>query len=95
MAEGVLFDIVGKVLEGLRPLGLRELSLASNHNSNKQEVTVWLKQLKDAVDDVDDLLDDFSTEVLQQKAMKGNEMSKKVRILLEIKPALISSQDGS
>ncbi|EOY18742.1 Uncharacterized protein TCM_043246 [Theobroma cacao] len=30
MAGGVLFDIAGKVLEGLRPLALRELSLASN-----------------------------------------------------------------
>ncbi|XP_021296242.1 putative disease resistance protein RGA4 [Herrania umbratica] len=105
MAEGVLFDIAGKVLEGLGPLALRELNLASNvkaeltklegtvsiikavlldaedqHNSNNREVTVWLRRLKDAVYDVDDLLDDFSTEVLRRKIMKGNEMSKKVRI---------------
>ncbi|WRX11967.1 Leucine-rich repeat - like 10, partial [Theobroma cacao] len=56
------------------------LDAEEQHNSNNQGVKVWLKQLKDAVYDVDDLLDDFSTEVLQRKTMKGNEISKKVRI---------------
>ncbi|XWS75190.1 hypothetical protein CRYUN_Cryun01aG0064000 [Craigia yunnanensis] len=42
MAEGVLFDIAGKVLEGLVPLALRELSLASN-------VKIELSKLKNVL----------------------------------------------
>ncbi|OMO93068.1 cc-nbs-lrr resistance protein [Corchorus olitorius] len=105
MAEGVLFGIVGKVLNGLGPLALQELSLASNvkdelnklkesistikavlrdaeerYNSKNHEVTLWLRQLKDVVYDVDDLLDDFSTQALRRKTMKRNKVSKEVCI---------------
>ncbi|XP_022722341.1 putative disease resistance protein RGA3 [Durio zibethinus] len=48
--------------------------------NNNHEVTVWLGQLKHVLYDVDDLLDDFSTEALRRKIMTGNEMVKKVRI---------------
>ncbi|XP_022722134.1 putative disease resistance protein RGA3 [Durio zibethinus] len=48
--------------------------------NNNHEVTVWLGQLKDLLYDVDDLLDDFSTEALRRKIMRGNEMVKKVRV---------------
>ncbi|KAK6233961.1 hypothetical protein QUC31_006367 [Theobroma cacao] len=53
------------------------LDAKEQHRSNNREVTVWLKRLKDAIYDVDHLLDDFSTKVLRRKTMKGNEMSKK------------------
>ncbi|XWS09365.1 hypothetical protein CRYUN_Cryun40dG0078900 [Craigia yunnanensis] len=48
--------------------------------NNNHEVTVWLGQLKDVLFDVDDLLDDFSTEALRRKIMSGNDMVKEVRI---------------
>ncbi|XWS09374.1 hypothetical protein CRYUN_Cryun40dG0079800 [Craigia yunnanensis] len=48
--------------------------------NNNHEVTVWLGQLKDVLFDVDDLLDDFSTEDLRRKIMSGNEMVKEVLI---------------
>ncbi|XP_022722144.1 putative disease resistance protein RGA3 [Durio zibethinus] len=48
-----------------------------NHN---HEVTVWLGQLKDVLYDVDDLLDDFSTEALRRQILRRNEMVKKVRV---------------
>ncbi|XP_022722136.1 putative disease resistance protein RGA3 [Durio zibethinus] len=48
--------------------------------NNNHAVTEWLSQLKDVLYDVDDLLDDFSTEALRRKIMSGNEMVKEVRI---------------
>ncbi|XP_022722145.1 putative disease resistance protein RGA4 [Durio zibethinus] len=53
---------------------------AEEQQRNNHGVTVWLGQLKDVVYDVDDLLDDFSTEALRRKIMRGNEMVKEVRI---------------
>ncbi|XVF65655.1 hypothetical protein PTKIN_Ptkin09bG0266800 [Pterospermum kingtungense] len=47
--------------------------------NNNHGVTVWLQQLKDALYDLDDLLDDLSTEALRRKIMNRNEMVKKVR----------------
>ncbi|KAJ7982733.1 disease resistance protein RGA2-like [Quillaja saponaria] len=43
-------------------------------------VANWLNDLKEVVDDVDDLLDDFSTETMQREVMTRNKMAKKVRI---------------
>ncbi|XVF65648.1 hypothetical protein PTKIN_Ptkin09bG0266100 [Pterospermum kingtungense] len=48
--------------------------------NNNHEITVWLQHLKDVLYDVDDLLDDLSTEALRRKIMSGNEMVKKVHI---------------
>ncbi|XWS09376.1 hypothetical protein CRYUN_Cryun40dG0080000 [Craigia yunnanensis] len=48
--------------------------------NNNHEVTDRLGKLKDVLFDVDDLLDDFSTEALRRKIMSGNEMVKEVRI---------------
>ncbi|XVF65657.1 hypothetical protein PTKIN_Ptkin09bG0267000 [Pterospermum kingtungense] len=105
MAEGILFDLAGKLLGGLASLAYQELALAwgvkeeikkledtvslikgvlrdteEQHRNNNHEVTVWLEQLKDVLYEVDDLLDDFSTEALPRKIMNGDEMVKEVRI---------------
>ncbi|XVF37651.1 hypothetical protein REPUB_Repub20aG0028000 [Reevesia pubescens] len=54
---------------------------AEEQQRNKNhEVTIWVGQLKDVLYDVDDLLDDFSTEALRRKIMSGNEMVKEVRV---------------
>ncbi|XVF37654.1 hypothetical protein REPUB_Repub20aG0028300 [Reevesia pubescens] len=51
------------------------------HGNNNHELTIWVGQLKDVLYDVDDLLDDFSTEALRRKIMStGNEMVKEVRV---------------
>uniref|UniRef100_A0A2N9GQA6 R13L1/DRL21-like LRR repeat region domain-containing protein n=1 Tax=Fagus sylvatica TaxID=28930 RepID=A0A2N9GQA6_FAGSY len=65
MAEGVLFDLAGKVLEVAGSFALQEIKLASG-------VKAELENLKSN----NDLLDDFSTEALQRKVMTGNKMNK-------------------
>uniref|UniRef100_A0A2N9HRB0 Rx N-terminal domain-containing protein n=1 Tax=Fagus sylvatica TaxID=28930 RepID=A0A2N9HRB0_FAGSY len=69
MAEGVLFDLAGKVLEVAGSFALQEIKLASG-------VKADLEQSKEH----NDLLDDFSTEALQREVMTGNKMTKEVRI---------------
>uniref|UniRef100_A0A7N2N6D1 Uncharacterized protein n=1 Tax=Quercus lobata TaxID=97700 RepID=A0A7N2N6D1_QUELO len=48
---------------------------AEKQSSQDHQIKDWLRKLKDILHDADDLLDDFSTDVLQQKVM-----TKKVRI---------------
>ena len=48
--------------------------------SSPKRLNPWFRLLKDVLFDVDDLLDDFSTETLRQKIMSGNEMVKEVSI---------------
>ncbi|KAG8492773.1 hypothetical protein CXB51_010234 [Gossypium anomalum] len=43
-------------------------------------VKVWLQELKDALYDADDLLDDFSTETLRKDLMGGEKLMKEVRL---------------
>ncbi|XVF37699.1 hypothetical protein REPUB_Repub20aG0032100 [Reevesia pubescens] len=105
MAEGMLFDLAVKVLEGLASLAIQELGLAwgfkkkinkliktasfikaglrdaeEQHNNNNHQVTLWLNELKHVLYDVDDLLDDFSTEAIRRNLMTGNGMVKEVRL---------------
>ena len=51
---------------------------AKQHNS--EAIKLWLQRLKDAMFDVDDLLDEISTEALWQEAMTRDKKAKKVRI---------------
>ncbi|XP_031285409.1 putative disease resistance protein RGA3 [Pistacia vera] len=105
MAEGVAFDIAGKLLNLLGSRVFHDIELAfgvrneirklgdtvetieavlldaeEQHIKKNHQVTVWLRRLKDAFYDADDLLDDFSTEVLKREDMTGNKMAKEVRI---------------
>ncbi|XVF37650.1 hypothetical protein REPUB_Repub20aG0027900 [Reevesia pubescens] len=104
MAEGMLFALAGKLLEGLASFAGQELGLAwgfkeeinklsktasfikaglreaeEQHNNNGQ-ITLWLKELKHVLYDVDDLLDDLSTEALRRNIMTGNGLVKEVRL---------------
>ena len=43
------------------------------------QVKIWLEMLKEAIYDADDLLDEFSTDMLRQQVMTGNSVTKEVR----------------
>ena len=49
---------------------------AEKQSSHNHQIKDWLRKLKDVLHDADDLLDDFSTQVLRHKVMR----KKKVRI---------------
>ncbi|KAK4592358.1 hypothetical protein RGQ29_016768, partial [Quercus rubra] len=53
---------------------------AEKQGSHNNQVKDWLNKLKDVLHDADDVLDDFSTDALQQKVMTGSKMTKEVRI---------------
>ncbi|KAK5793567.1 hypothetical protein PVK06_034718 [Gossypium arboreum] len=105
MAEGILFNLAGDVVEGLASLAAQELGVAwgfkdeinklsktasviravlrdaeDHRNHNNHQLTLWLKELKDVLYDVEDLLDDFSTEALRRKLVAGNDTVKEVRL---------------
>ncbi|XP_030962220.1 disease resistance protein PIK6-NP-like [Quercus lobata] len=47
---------------------------AEKQSSEDHQIKDWLKKLKDVLHDADDLLDDFSTDVLRQKVMTKKEL---------------------
>ena len=53
---------------------------AEEQQQHNNQVAVWLKTLKDAIYDADNLLDDLSTEALRREVMTRNKKAKKVRI---------------
>nr|XP_023924489.1 putative disease resistance protein RGA1 [Quercus suber] len=54
---------------------------AKEHNSELREaIKPWLKSLKDAMCDADDLLDEISTEALRREVMTRDKKAKEVRI---------------
>nr|XP_023929737.1 disease resistance protein RGA2-like [Quercus suber] len=109
MAEGVLFELAGRVLGVLTSLTLQEIQLslgvkaelenltntvstiqavildAEKRSSHNHEIKDWLRKLKDVIHDADDLLDDFSTEVLRHKVMDGDVMTKENQLRQRIK----------
>ncbi|KAF2319458.1 hypothetical protein GH714_016036 [Hevea brasiliensis] len=53
---------------------------AEEKYSHSHEVKVWVESLKEAFYDADDLLDEFSTDVLLKQMMTGNKIVKEVRL---------------
>ncbi|KAK4594011.1 hypothetical protein RGQ29_017906 [Quercus rubra] len=53
---------------------------AEEQQAQNHTIRIWLGRLKDALYEADDLLDDFSTEVLRREAMTRNKKAKEVRI---------------
>ncbi|XP_027359452.1 putative disease resistance protein RGA1 [Abrus precatorius] len=47
--------------------------------ANQHQVRTWVEELKDILFDADDLLDDFSTEALRRKLMRGSKMMRKLK----------------
>ncbi|MFQ6667527.1 hypothetical protein Gotur_033510 [Gossypium turneri] len=83
MAKGILFNLAGDVVEGLASLAAQEHGVAWGFKNeiNKLSKTALLKELKDVLYDVEDLLDDFSTKALRRKLVAGNDTVKEVRLL--------------
>ncbi|KAJ4715606.1 NBS-LRR disease resistance protein [Melia azedarach] len=105
MAEGILSDVVGRILEMLGSLAAQEIQLAcgvkveiqklkdtveiidgvlldadEQFNQKKDRaLTVLLRQLKDAVYDADDLLDDCNTQLKLKEMKSGSKTTKEVR----------------
>lgn len=55
------------------------LDVESKHQELTHEGQDWVEKLKDAVYDVDDLLDEYTTVAQQLKRVPGGNISKKVR----------------
>uniref|UniRef100_A0A2N9G4D1 Disease resistance N-terminal domain-containing protein n=1 Tax=Fagus sylvatica TaxID=28930 RepID=A0A2N9G4D1_FAGSY len=53
---------------------------AEEQQAHNHTIKNWLGKLKDALNEADDLLDVFSTEVSRREVMTGNKMVKEVRI---------------
>uniref|UniRef100_A0A2N9H190 Uncharacterized protein n=1 Tax=Fagus sylvatica TaxID=28930 RepID=A0A2N9H190_FAGSY len=53
---------------------------AEEQQAHNHTIKNWLGKLKDALNEADDLLDDFSTEVSRREVMNRNKKAKKVRI---------------
>ncbi|XP_075641637.1 putative disease resistance protein RGA1 [Castanea sativa] len=53
---------------------------AEEKQAQDAAISDWLRKLTDVLYEADDLLDDFSTEVLQREVMTGNKKAKEVRI---------------
>ena len=53
---------------------------AEKQQAQSHAIKDWVAKLKDVLFEVDDLLDDFSTEALRQEVMTRNKKAKKVRI---------------
>jgi hypothetical protein len=54
---------------------------AEEQQASNRAVKDWLGKLKDVMYEADDLLDDFSTQLLQQEVMTRDKKAKQVRIL--------------
>ncbi|KAL2326148.1 hypothetical protein Fmac_025206 [Flemingia macrophylla] len=92
MAEGFLFNIIGKLIGKLVSMvgenwrmkddlerlienmtDIKAVVLdAEEQESTNHQLQVWLDRLKDALDDVDNLLDDFSTENKKRQVMTND-----------------------
>ncbi|XP_048421247.1 putative disease resistance protein RGA3 [Pyrus x bretschneideri] len=86
MAEGVLFNIAGRITQRLGSLAFQEIGLQANNN----EVKLWLQSVEDAVYEADDVLDEFNTEVRRRQVMRGNtKLLKKVRLFFSSSNQLV------
>ncbi|KAL2326284.1 hypothetical protein Fmac_025342 [Flemingia macrophylla] len=92
MAEGVLFDIIGKLIGKLGSMVAENWRMkddlerltenmtdikavvldAEEQQGTNHQLQVWLDKLKDALDDADNLLDDFSTQDKKHEVMTND-----------------------
>ncbi|PPR80369.1 hypothetical protein GOBAR_AA40347 [Gossypium barbadense] len=63
---------------------------AEERSVTSQLVKDWLEKLKYVLYDADDLLDDFSTEVLRKDLMGGNRLTKEVHLFSQAQTSLLT-----
>ncbi|XP_075674209.1 putative disease resistance protein RGA4 [Castanea sativa] len=84
------------VKDGLKKMNNTVLAIQAVLKDAEQQVQNnqdkdWLMKLRDAAFDADDLLSEFSTHVLQQKAMGGDKMANKVRVFFSSSNQMVFS----
>ncbi|RDX97445.1 putative disease resistance protein RGA1, partial [Mucuna pruriens] len=72
-------DDLERLVENMSDIKAVVLDAEEQQGTNHQ-LQVWLDKLKDALDDADNLLDDFSTEDKKRQVMTKDKKAKKVRI---------------
>ncbi|TQE03390.1 hypothetical protein C1H46_010955 [Malus baccata] len=111
MAEGVLFNIVERIIVSLGNRAFQEIGSiwgvqdelnnlketvvrlqavlldAEQKQANNNEVKLWLESVEDAVNEADDMLDEFNTEV--QQRLGNTKLSEKVRLFFSSSNRLV------
>ncbi|AES87142.1 putative P-loop containing nucleoside triphosphate hydrolase, leucine-rich repeat domain, L [Medicago truncatula] len=84
-------DDLQKLVENMSEIKAVVLDAEEQQGANNHQVQLWLEKLKDALDDADDLLDDFNTEDLRRQVMTNHKKAKKVRIFFSSSNQLLFS----
>ncbi|KAB5553473.1 hypothetical protein DKX38_010784 [Salix brachista] len=59
---------------------IQDAEVKAQNKKQNHQIEDWLKKLRVAVYDAEDLLEDFSTQVLRKQLMSGNRVSREVRV---------------
>ncbi|TKY68453.1 Disease resistance protein RGA2 [Spatholobus suberectus] len=81
-------DDLRRLVENMSDIKAVVLDAEEQQGINHQ-LQCWLDKLKDALDDADNLLDDFSTEDKKREVMTKDKKAKKVRIFLSSSNPLV------
>ena len=84
-------DDLQKLVDSMSEIKAVVLDAEEQQGANNHQVQLWLEKLKDALDDADDLLDDFNTEDLRRQVMTSNKKAKKFRIFFSSANQLLFS----
>ncbi|WJX49268.1 hypothetical protein P8452_35727 [Trifolium repens] len=77
-------DDLEKLVENMSEIKAVVLDAEEQQSTNNHQVQLWLEKLKDALDDADDLLDDFHTEELRRHVMTNHKKAKKFQLLFSM-----------
>ncbi|RHN59182.1 putative P-loop containing nucleoside triphosphate hydrolase [Medicago truncatula] len=84
-------DDLQKLVENMSEIKAVVLDAEEQQGTNNHQVQLWLENLKDALDDADDVLDDFNTEDLRRQVMTSNKKAKKFCIFFSSSNQLLFS----
>ncbi|CAJ2655704.1 disease resistance protein RGA2-like [Trifolium pratense] len=71
-------DDLEKLVEKMSEI--KAVVLDAEEQQSNNQVQLWLEKLKDALEDAEDLLDDFNTEEIRRQVMTSDKKAKKFRI---------------